>query len=79
MKFVKNAKAAKGKMKVLALTYGKKAKLTANKFKRAGYKFAGWTTKKNGKGKLYKNKAAVKNLSAKKGATVKLYAKWKKK
>lgn len=52
------------------------AKLKANSFVKTGYKFNGWNTKKNGKGKSYKNKASIKNLT-KSGKTVKLYAQWK--
>lgn len=55
---------------------GMKARLPSNKFKRGGYRFVGWSKKKNGKGKVYKNKAQVKNL-AKKKKTVRLYACWK--
>ena len=58
--------------------YGSAKKLAASRFKRAGYTFAGWNTKANGKGKAYKNTASVKNLTKKKGKTVKLYARWKK-
>lgn len=59
--------------------YGKKYKLRTNKYKRTGYEFIGWNTKKNGTGKSYANKATIKNLSSKNGGTVKLYAQWKKK
>ena len=54
-----------------------KTALTGNKFKRPGYKFIGWSMKKSGKGKIYKNKGKVKNLT-KKNKTVRLYAVWKK-
>lgn len=50
--------------------------LPANKFKRNGYQFAGWNTKKNGKGTSYSNKENVGNLTAKDGTTVTLYAQW---
>ncbi len=71
--------ATSGSMKVMKNhTYDKNFKLSANKFKRKGYKFVGWNTKKNGKGKRYKNKAKVKNLTSKNGKTVTLYAQWKK-
>ena len=53
-------------------------KLTANAFKKKGYTFNGWNTKKDGKGKSYTNKASVKNLTSKNGETVTLYAQWKK-
>ena len=60
-------------------SYGKSYELTANKFKRKGYTFAGWNTKADGSGKSYKNKANIKNLTSKNGKTVTLYAQWKKK
>ena len=60
------------------LKYDKKYTLKTNKFKKKGYSFAGWNTKKNGKGKAFGNKAKVKNLTAKNGANVTLYAQWKK-
>ena len=59
--------------------------LPANSFKRTGYKFAGWSTKKNNVismdpyqlGKAdYKNNASVKNLAGK-GKKITLYACWK--
>ena len=53
-------------------------KLTANAFKKKGYTFNGWNTQKDGKGKSYTNKASIKNLTSKDGATVTLYAQWKK-
>lgn len=70
--------ATSGKMKNLTnRKYDTSYKLTANAFKKKGYKFAGWNTKKNGKGKSYKNKASVKNLISTNGKTVTLYAQWK--
>lgn len=42
-------------------------------YDKAGDKFLA-----NGKGKMYKNKAEVKNLTAKSGRKVTLYAQWKK-
>ena len=67
MKAVKNCK------------YNKTYTLKKNSFKRKGYTFAGWNTKKDGSGKNYKNKAEIKNLTSKSGGTVTLYAQWKKK
>ncbi|MBR1629784.1 MAG: InlB B-repeat-containing protein, partial [Lachnospiraceae bacterium] len=58
--------------------YDQSIALKANAFKRKGYAFTGWNTKSNGKGTTYKNKATVKNLSAKAGAQVSLYAQWQK-
>jgi uncharacterized repeat protein (TIGR02543 family) len=75
------ANGGKGKMAVEKFTYGKAKKLTANKFKRKGYRFVGWakSTALAKKGKVaYKNKQKVKNL-VKTGKTVKLYAVWVKK
>ncbi len=74
-------KGVTGTMAEETFTYGKKKKLSANKFKRKGYKFKGWAKSKAlaKKGAVaYKNKAAVKNLVTN-GKTVKLYAVWKKK
>lgn len=72
--------AAKGKMAAMKnCRYGKSFKLSANKFQKKGCRFAGWSTKKNGKAALYKNSAKVKNLTAKKNGTITLYAQWKKK
>lgn len=68
-----------GKMNALSSRkYGKSYKLTANKFKRTGYTFVGWNTKKNGKGKSYSDKQSVKNLTSKANGKVTLYAQWKK-
>lgn len=50
--------------------------LSKNTFKRKGYTFDGWNTKKDGKGKDYKNKAKVSKL-AKGGKSITLYAQWK--
>ena len=77
--FYANAKNAKGKMAAQKMTYGKAKRLSANKFKRAGYVFKGWAKSKAlaKKGKVaYKNKQSVKNLVTD-GKTVKLYAVWK--
>ena len=74
-------KGVNGTMATQTFKYGKAANLTANKFKRKGYKFKGWAKSKAlaKKGKVaYKNKKKVKNLVTT-GKTVKLYAVWKKK
>lgn len=73
-------RATSGSMKTLKnCQYGKSYKLKSNPYKKKGYTFAGWNTKKNGSGKTYKNKAQIKNLTTKSGGTVTLYAQWKKK
>ncbi len=64
--------------KMSSCKYGKKYTLTKNGFKKKGYTFKGWNTKKDGSGKSYKNKAEVKNLSSESGGKVTLYAQWKK-
>ena len=71
------ANGGKGKMAAQKIERGKAKSLKANTFKRKGYQFVGWNTKKNGKGTSYKNTQTVKNL-AKAGKRVKLYAQWKK-
>lgn len=78
IKFAGNG-ATNGKMTNLTKReYGTSYKLPANKFKRKGYSFKNWSTQKNGKGKIYKDKASVKNLTSANGETVTLYAQWKK-
>ncbi len=57
-------------------TYGSSKTLTANGFVKTGYTFLGWATSADGAVK-YANKASVKNLTSKDGATITLYAKWK--
>ena len=59
--------------------YGSSYKLSVNKFKKKGYVFTGWNTRKNGTGKSYSNKQKVKNLTIKNKGNVTLYAQWKKK
>ena len=77
--FDANNKKATGKTKAITCKYGKKYTLTSNGFKRKGYAFKGWNTKKDGSGKTYKNKAQIKNLTSKSNGKVVLYAQWKKK
>jgi uncharacterized repeat protein (TIGR02543 family) len=68
------ANGGSGSMALQKHVYGKSAKLSANRFKRKGYSFAGWAKKNTGEVK-YRNKAAVKNLTSA-GKTIKLYAVW---
>ena len=60
----------------MSMIYGTAKNLTANGFKRTGYKFTGWNTKANGSGTKYSDKQSVNNLSSTNGATVTLYAQW---
>ena len=63
-----------GKMPAQKMVYGKAAKLTACKFTRKGYNFAGWS--KTPKGSvIFKDKQKVSNLNQK-GENIKLYAIW---
>ena len=66
-----------GTMARQGFTYDQGQALTANAFTRTGYDFNGWNTKADGSGKTYADKQAVKNLTAKRDAVVKLYAQWK--
>jgi uncharacterized repeat protein (TIGR02543 family) len=58
--------------------YDQKKTLKKNAYKKSGYTFVGWNTKKDGSGTSYKNQAEVKNLAKKGGKTITLYAQWKK-
>lgn len=79
IKFHKNG-ATSGSMNAMNnRKYGSSYTLSANKFKRKGYSFKDWNTKKNGSGKTYKNKESVKNLVSANGKSITLYAQWEKK
>lgn len=71
--------ATSGSMRAKKCRYGTGYTLSSNKFKRSGYVFAGWSTKKNGKGTTYADKEKVRNLTDESKGTVVLYAQWKKK
>ncbi|MBO0453195.1 InlB B-repeat-containing protein [Candidatus Enterococcus murrayae] len=58
-----------------AFVYDKAQALTENKFKRAGYNFAGWSTTANG-AVNYADKANVTNLTGDKDGEVELFAVW---
>lgn len=74
--FNKNG-ATSGTMSSVTYTYGKSYTLSENGFVKTNYTFTGWNTKADGSGKTYTNKATVKNLSSKSGASITLYAQWK--
>ena len=57
-------------------TYDRKQALTANTFAREGYRFTGWNTRGDGKGKAFTDKQTVTNLLTHDGATGVLYAQW---
>ena len=71
-----SANGGSGTMENQRFVYGKKTTLSKNVFTRSGYMFVGWNTKADGTGDFYKDKAEVKDLTNKPGATVKLYAQW---
>lgn len=72
-----NGATAGSMYKETGLRSGNSYKLEANRFKKTGYSFAGWNTKRNGTGKSYKDKAVIRDLTAVDGAVVTLYAQWK--
>ena len=55
---------------------GNSVTLTANKFTRSGYTFAGWNTKADGTGVSYADGGTVKNLVPNKDGIATLYAMW---
>lgn len=57
-------------------TYDRKEALTANTFAREGYRFTGWNTRGDGKGKAFTDKQTVTNLLTHDGAVGVLYAQW---
>lgn len=71
------ANGGKGTMpKQTGFVYGTAKKLSANKFKKTGYRFVGWNTKKDGSGTTIVDQQAVKKLTSVNGKTVTLYAQW---
>ena len=48
----------------LTATYDAKAALPANRYAKSGETFAGWNTKADGSGAMYRNKAEVTNLAS---------------
>lgn len=67
------ANGGSGTMSKQTAEKGSTVTLKANTFKRTGYTFTGWNTKKDGSGTTFKNKAKVKL-----NANATLYAQWKK-
>ena len=59
----------------LSCVYDSAKALSANRFKRTGYTFIGWSTEPDGS-VIYADKATVVNLSAEAKGTVVLYAQW---
>lgn len=71
-----DANGGTGTMADQSHTYDQKQALTANTFAREGYRFTGWNTRGDGKGKAFTDKQTVTNLLAHDGATGVLYAQW---
>lgn len=67
---------ASGEVSTQDAVYDKEVTLAEGTFINADYKLAGWNTKADGSGDSYKLGETVKNLTAKKGETVTLYAQW---
>lgn len=63
-------------MSDLTATYDEKKTLPANRYARPGKAFAGWNTKADGSGAMYRNKAEVTNLASSQDDVVVLYAQW---
>lgn len=68
--------ATSGSMADQSFTYGASQELTAVTFQRGGYRFIGWNTRRDGKGKAFTDKQAVADLLAHEGAVGTLYAQW---
>ena len=73
-----NANGGTGEMKDQAMTYGTKTELRANSYTREGYTFTGWDTEADGTGTGYTDRKEVAVMTSENGATVTLYAQWKK-
>lgn len=71
-----DANGGAGTMAEQSHTYDRKWALTASAFTREGYRFTGWNTRGDGKGKAFTDKQAVSNLLAHDGAVGTLYAQW---
>ena len=67
-----------GNMPAQELTWDELEKLNPNSFKKPGYSFAGWNTKKDGSGTKFDNMADVINFLNENGGEITLYAQWAK-
>ena len=71
-----DANGGTGTMADQSHTYDRKQALTASAFTREGYRFTGWNTRGDGKGKAFTDKQTVTDLLAHDGAVGVLYAQW---
>ena len=75
IEFIGNG-ATDGSMKPMQCEYDSEYTLSARTFKKKGYTFTGWNTKKDGSGDSFSNKEVISNLTNKNNGKVKLYAQW---
>ncbi len=73
-----NANGGTGIMPSQSMTYGRAAALSPNRFVRNGYAFLGWSRSISAVAAQYKDGQIVTNLTSSDGATVALYAVWRK-
>lgn len=73
-----NSNTGVGSMDTQVCTYDVSANLSANKFTKTGYTFAGWCTVANpvGSAKFYNNNQEIINLISEKNGQITLYAQW---
>lgn len=76
VRFDRNASDATGSMADQSFKYDQAQNLTANAFKRKGWTFTGWNTRKDGRGTAYTDRQSVTNLTTSNGGVVTLYAQW---
>ena len=69
---------ASGNMTSIEMTYGVEKNLPNNVFTKVGYTFIGWNIDRNATSAQYTDGQSVINLTTENGATVTLYAIWKK-
>lgn len=69
---VNNATSYEGKM------VNPQKRLNQSSFKREGYEFAGWNTKRDGSGLYFADEAEIYNLTMEENKTIILYAQWQK-
>ncbi len=71
-----DANGGTGTMKEETFTCGKSRLLYKNKYKKEGYTFQGWNSRKDGSGDSYKDKESVEFQNQEDGDTVVLFAMW---
>lgn len=76
IRYDKNSESATGSMNESIVSYEKDVKLSENQFEDSLYDFAGWAVKPGGT-VAFSDQSVVRNLAAKEGETVTLYAVWR--